>query len=173
MVEAAFHRLFLAVRPPDAPVQEIAPIRDWFAPRRPVPDPQLHLTLLPFPVVREYPDALAERLVETLSRVEMPAFRVIVERLVVGNGRALLQPNERVRGLHSFQRRLAAAVLADGSRSLHGHRFSPHLTLFYGARPDLTAAVDPISWTAEELVLVHSLIGRSEHRTIARWPLGR
>ena len=169
--ETPSHRLFLALLPPEAPVREIAPIRDWFAPRRPVPDPQLHLTLLPFPVYPNFPDSLAARLVAALSSIEMRSFRVIVDRLIVAKGQGLLNPSEAVLGLQSCRRTLAAALLEEGVQPMKGKRFSPHVTLFYDDRPDLAEAVDPISWTAEEIVLVHSLVGRSEHRTLARQPL--
>jgi 2'-5' RNA ligase len=32
-------------------------------------------------------------------------------------------------------------------------------------------AIEPIEWTVREIVLVHSLLGRTTHRHVARLPL--
>jgi 2'-5' RNA ligase len=32
--------------------------------------------------------------------------------------------------------------------------------------------IEPVEWTVREIVLVHSLLGRTEHRPLARWTLG-
>ena len=62
--------------------------------------------------------------------------------------------------------------------ALHEHRaiqdpdrFTPHVTLFRDPAFVLEHAIPPISWTATEFVLVHSLVGRSEHRIVGRWTL--
>jgi 2'-5' RNA ligase len=49
--------------------------------------------------------------------------------------------------------------------------FTPHVTLLYDDRSVPEQAVPPVSWTAHELVLVHSLIGQTLHVPLARWSL--
>jgi 2'-5' RNA ligase len=168
-----FHRLFLGFRPPAAILSEIAAIRDYFLPRRPVPDSRLHITLLPFPLHEEFPQLLARHVVGALSADELPVCRVILDRLVLGARIGLLQPSEPVPGLQAFQKQVARKVLTAGLRPLKGYRFSPHSTLFYDGPIAPSLGIDPISWTAKELVLVHSLHGRGQHRTLKRWRLSQ
>jgi 2'-5' RNA ligase len=73
--------------------------------------------------------------------------------------------------VHDLRRALAAAQQPFG---LMGERSAtvPHLTLGYGKRPrDHGHAIPPIRFRAREVCLVVST-GHSEHRCVARWPLG-
>ena len=117
------HRLLLCFRPPDPAIAEMARIRDAFRSRRRVPDGQLHMTLLPFPLSLEFPERLARRIIRDISVAELPSCRIIVDRLVLGPRSGLLQPSEPLHGLQSFQRRLVR-LAPQGS----GRRFSPHFT---------------------------------------------
>jgi len=49
--------------------------------------------------------------------------------------------------------------------------FTPHVTLLYDDRAVAPQPIDPVAWTVREFALVHSLIGRTEHRVLGRWPL--
>lgn len=49
--------------------------------------------------------------------------------------------------------------------------FTPHVTLLYDDRSVAPQAIEPIAWTVREFVLVHSLLGRTEHRILGRWSL--
>ena len=50
-------------------------------------------------------------------------------------------------------------------------RFVPHLSLAYPSAGFLEEEIDPVSWSVNELLLIHSLVGKTEHRVLARWPL--
>jgi 2'-5' RNA ligase len=49
--------------------------------------------------------------------------------------------------------------------------FEPHVTLAYTARDVAAEPVAPVSWLAGEFVLIHSLLGKTRHIPLARWPL--
>ncbi|MBB4235207.1 2'-5' RNA ligase family protein [Rhizobium esperanzae] len=50
--------------------------------------------------------------------------------------------------------------------------FMPHMTLLYDRKAVPPASLDkPVSWAAQEFLLIHSLLGKTEHRIIDRWPL--
>jgi 2'-5' RNA ligase len=49
--------------------------------------------------------------------------------------------------------------------------YTPHVSLLYDTRGVDEIAVDAVSWTARELVLVRSLLGQGKHVTLRRWPL--
>jgi 2'-5' RNA ligase len=56
-----------------------------------------------------------------------------------------------------------------GAERAHG--FKPHVTLLYDRTMVPGQEVAPISWTATEVLLIHSLIGRKQHRVLGRYPL--
>ena len=50
--------------------------------------------------------------------------------------------------------------------------FVPHVTLLRDKRHLLPSMpVEPIEWKVTEFVLVHSLLGETTHRVLARFPL--
>ena len=50
--------------------------------------------------------------------------------------------------------------------------YTPHLTLLYDPQQVPVRAVEPpLGWTAHDVVLVRSRIGRSSHEVLSRWPL--
>lgn len=49
--------------------------------------------------------------------------------------------------------------------------FTPHVTLLYGRPRAPPSPIVPISWTVREFVLVHSLLGKTTHIHLGRWPL--
>jgi 2'-5' RNA ligase len=73
-------------------------------------------------------------------------------------------------GATALRHALGQALAAAGIPS--DPRFTPHVTLLYDDRvvPPQTLS-PPVRWTAREVVLVHSLVGRGTHVPIARWPL--
>jgi 2'-5' RNA ligase len=89
----------------------------------------------------------------------------------------------RVTGDREALRRLAGSVDAAVRRAgiiTEDRAYLPHLTLARARVPmDLSAAVDALAvytgprWTATEMHLVRSHLGRVTHETIASWNLGR
>ncbi len=71
----------------------------------------------------------------------------------------------------AFQEQLGWAMKKAALGAWVDARFAPHLTLLYDDRPVAEQPVEPITWTARELVLVHSLIGQTVHVPLGRWPL--
>lgn len=47
-------------------------------------------------------------------------------------------------------------------------RFHPHLALSRGSAVGETVAIDPVSWTANEIVLLDSLIGLTQYNVVGR-----
>jgi 2'-5' RNA ligase len=46
--------------------------------------------------------------------------------------------------------------------------FTPHITLFYAERNIEEHPIEPIGWTVNQFVLIHSKQG---HTCLAQWPL--
>ena len=114
------------------------------------------------------PPALIATLTTCAHRVSMPAFRVSFDRVESFCGGALvLRGEEGVIGLELLYESLSAALCMKRTRS-----FVPHVTLLRDRRHLLPSMpVEPIEWTVTEFVLVHSLLGKTTHRVLARFPL--
>ena len=88
------------------------------------------------------------------------------------NGRPLvLCSSKNLAALAAFQQTLSTAIRKAGLHQWVQPSFVPHVTLLYDGRRVPKQAIEPISWTVREFVLVHSLLGRSRHEPLARWPL--
>ncbi len=103
------------------------------------------------------------------SSVTMPSFRVCFDRAEsFRNGALVLRGDDGTIGLDILQQRLSD-VLDDEPRP--ARRFTPHVTLLRDGHRVPEQPIEPIEWTVREIVLVHSLLGRTTHRHLARWSL--
>lgn len=101
--------------------------------------------------------------------ISMPSFRVGFDRLMsFANGALVLTGDDSTIGMEVLQQRLCDS-LDDAPRP--ARRYTPHVTLLHDGRHIEAESVEPIAWTVREVVLVHSLIGQTTHRHIARIPL--
>ncbi|TAJ26609.1 MAG: hypothetical protein EPO67_18175, partial [Reyranella sp.] len=111
-----------------------------------------------------------ELLAERASTLAMPAFRVDFDRVLsFRNGAFVLSGDETTIGLQVLHQRLGDAL---DPTPRPARRFTPHLTLLRDGKHVEEHDVERIGWTAREVVLVHSLIGQTTHRHVARIPLG-
>ncbi len=49
--------------------------------------------------------------------------------------------------------------------------FKPHVTLLRDAVRAKPVKIAPISWRVQDFVLIHSLLGKTTHIHLGRWPL--
>jgi 2'-5' RNA ligase len=173
-------RLFFAVMPPPSAATRLAALaqelRERFALHgRPRPTTHLHVTLHHLGDFAGLPQQRVEAARAAAAGVAMAAFQAHFDRVGSFAGRAgkhpfvLLGADEAggLRGLHAaLGERLAAAGLGRRERA-----FVPHVTLLYDARTVPTQPVEPLHWQADELLLIHSLLGRTEYRVLGRWTL--
>jgi 2'-5' RNA ligase len=50
-------------------------------------------------------------------------------------------------------------------------KFTPHITLLYDDKNVVETPIDPINCAADEVVLVHSLLGQTRHIPLGRWKM--
>jgi 2'-5' RNA ligase len=74
-----------------------------------------------------------------------------------------------VRGLQVLHDALEARLQDDGIEP--DERFTPHVTLAYGMPWLERRPAEPACWNVREFALMHSLLGRTRHIVLARWPL--
>jgi 2'-5' RNA ligase len=112
---------------------------------------------------------MIELLAERASTLAMPAFRIDFDRVLsFRNGAFVLSGEETTIGLQVLHQRLGDAL---DPTPRPARRFTPHLTLLRDGKHVAEHDVDRIGWTAREVVLVHSLLGQTTHRHVARIPL--
>lgn len=83
----------------------------------------------------------------------------------------VLQGEDGLADIRAFQKTLGLAMAGAGLGRQVETAFTPHLTLFYDPKVAPTRPVTPIAWTVNELVLVHSLQGKTQHIALDRWAL--
>lgn len=72
--------------------------------------------------------------------------------------------------LVELHQRLGAGLRADGFKN-GSSRLTPHVTLLYDRRLVSEQPVEAVHWTATEVFLIHSHVGRSRYTILDRWPL--
>ncbi|HKZ09716.1 MAG TPA: 2'-5' RNA ligase family protein [Rhodanobacteraceae bacterium] len=139
------------------------------------PARMLHVSIALCGTPRRLRYSMEEALRRAQEAFHFPAFDVVLDSTACfgSDGTALVavadtHTTDRV---HDLRRELADAQQRFG---LIGERSAtvPHLTLGYGKRLlDRRQAIRPLGFRAREVCLVIST-GHSEHRCVARWPLG-
>ncbi len=115
------------------------------------------------------PSDVIDRVKECAASVVMPAFGVCFDRAEsFKNGALVLRGEDGTIGLEILQQRLSDAL--DG-QPRKARTFTPHVTLLRDSHRVPEQRIEPIEWTARELVLVHSLLGHTTHRPLAHWSL--
>lgn len=175
-------RLFFAVFPPSETAALISErsgraVRNHGLRGDPVARDRLHVTLNHLGDYAGVPRGIVARASEAAASITAPPFDVTFDRLASfpgKPGKSLLVLRGGVEGLvalDAFQRFLGEGMSRAGLAKWVEKRFTPHITLFYGDRSLDEQAIEPVSWTVRELVLVHSLLGKTQHVILARWPL--
>jgi len=172
----ATDRLFFALIPDEKTVEAICGTRrqlreaTGIAGTEILPE-HLHVTLWHVGDAAEPPPAEAiDALVERASRVDLPSFRVSFTRAKsLGKGAFVLYGGKSVAALKTLSTRLRDVLIKPGAEKREP--FMPHMTLLRSKTLVPPRQVDPVTWTAREIVLVHSLLGKTTHRHVGRLPL--
>jgi 2'-5' RNA ligase len=171
--EVVLHRLFFALMPSAGIIPEIAAVRGRLGiAKSHVFDHRLHMTLWSLDLPMTPTPGIVADLCAAAAKVQGPALRLVLQELVGNGAQTMLKPGEPMPVLKAFQRRLQLAVADAGIWPNRGFRFDPHVTLAYGQEQGMRRPVWPLSWRAEEFVLIHSLVGLTEHVVLGRWTLG-
>ena len=130
----------------------------------------LHVSLF---FLGEFEEQLVRIVCDAATRVRARPFEVQFERSVSflgrpGNRPFVLIGDKGLEQLRSFRQTLGVALARKGLKRLAKREFTPHVTLLYADRKVEEYPIEPIRWTVNEFVLVHSMRG---HRHLARWPL--
>jgi 2'-5' RNA ligase len=147
---------------------------------KPLAANRLHVTLLHLGnFAGGLPPARVEAAMNAAASIRMAPFSVEFDRAVSfalkpRPGPLVLAGGEGVVGLQALHDALGLALQTAGfgDRAASSNApYTPHVTLAYGMPWVATRAIEAVSWNVRELVLVHSLLGRTRHVALARWRL--
>jgi RNA 2',3'-cyclic 3'-phosphodiesterase len=174
-------RLFFAVFPDPVAAADITHLAQTLRHQHalhgnPVSKERLHVTLHFLGDYVGLPQSLLAAAKTAAGRVGAMEFDVAFDKVSSFRGRPRKHPlilggGEDLRLLHVFQKRLGEHLAQAGLGRLLAHQFVPHVTLLYADKELRSRSVEPIRWRVCEFALVHSLLGRTEHRVLERWPL--
>jgi 2'-5' RNA ligase len=151
-----------------------------------MPPQQLHVSLLAVCECRGLPGDLIETACAAAASVAVPPFEVVFDRAMSFSNRRTRRPLVLLTGggdaaLAGLRNGLSEAMRAAGLHSRSGSgflgsgssHFVPHMTLLYDRRVVAEHVIEPVYLTVRDFALVHSLVPRSRHIELARWPLQR
>jgi 2'-5' RNA ligase len=134
----------------------------------------LHVTLCDITV-----RANMQKTIDVASRaaasVTAAPFRIAFNRATrFGSGKGerpfVLMGDDGVTGAARFRQTLSLELrMADLGK--WAASFTPHLTLLYDKVLPDDQDIAPIAWTAQEFVLLRSVVGQTRHEVLGRWPL--
>lgn len=172
-------RLFFALFPDAQAIERILRLANEMALQEglkgaPLLPSRLHVTLAHLGDFHGVPPRIVEIASDAAALLSAePGFDIRFDRVVSFSSREqkplVLVGREGVEAVTGFRERLKSALLKCGLKV--DPRFKPHVTMLYDSKSLPERAVDPIAWHAGELVLVHSMVGKSKHVHLGRWPL--
>ena len=184
-------RLFFAILPDPATAARICVFTQQLSQEhglrgRPLLADRLHITLHHLGDYAGLPDGLIDRACQAAAQIQAASFDVTFERVLSFGRKSRNRPivllgNQAELGgladLAAFQKVLYAQMCRAGLQgekqiARQNANFTPHTTLLYDMTDVPEQAIEPISWRATEFVLVHSLLGKTKHVHLARWPFG-
>jgi RNA 2',3'-cyclic 3'-phosphodiesterase len=137
----------------------------------------LHLSLYGLGSYADVPSSIVALASKAAARIAIQPFEVMLNSVVSFHGNAARRPlvlcgDKNVNaGLMALHQTLAVEMKRQGLGHFVASSFTPHVTMLYDPKPINAIAIQPISWTVRELVLVFSLHGKAKHEIKGCWPI--
>ena len=175
---------FLAIRPDDSTAERIGQLASRLrismgSGRGQLSNDRLHVTLHSLGRYIGVPEQMvnAARSAAAAAVTGMPAFQVAFDRAVSFARNADDHPYVALfdhrdnAALMKFQWRLGEELDKRHVPRVRHSKFTPHMTLLYSEQNEAEESVEPVSWTVNEIVLIHSIVGKAIHIRLDYWPL--
>lgn len=135
--------------------------------------PMFHVSLVGLPGLGGVLPGRVAEIDASVRRVAHPGFDVAFDRVMrfEQSGAVVLTGGEGLPLLCDLRRALQGALARDGRRTEARSASTPHLTLCYSKAPFAAFRVSAPRWRVCEIALIRSLVGRSQHVVLQRWPL--
>jgi 2'-5' RNA ligase len=136
----------------------------------------LHVTLFHLGDWHSLPEQIVDIAKTAAAQVEIPPFEATFNRAGnfhtrTGHYPFVLTGYRLARQWQPLETALGAALKRAGLGAATQSEFKPHVTLLRDELRVTPFAIAPISWTVVDFVLVHSLLGKTTHVHLGRWPL--
>jgi RNA 2',3'-cyclic 3'-phosphodiesterase len=137
---------------------------------------RFHVTLHHLGNYAGLPQGVVAMASQAAAAVAMPPFNIGFNRVASfssapRNRPLVLLGHDGVAAVTVFQQALGMTMKKAGLGRWAKLGYTPHLTLLYEDRCIAEHVVETIAWTAQTLILVHSLLGQTRHEALARWPM--
>ena len=110
------------------------------------------------------------RTIAVLDRFAGPAFPLAFDR--IENRKAVtLRTRDPLPHARAFQAALVRHLLEHKAPLTLGTTPEPHVTINYRGDRLGSQKIAPIGWTADEILLMESVVGKTTHVEHGRWPL--
>lgn len=174
----ATETLTFALRPPEAIASEIGRLtrraRELFNLKGlGVPPEGLHA---PLALVGPYDRVAIESARRAMAAFQANRVQVTFDRmLTLKGGRTgtplVLTGGDQLNALKFVQKVLTSEMRRVGLVAASKAAFVPHIAMLYDRITVPETPIDPITFTVNEIVLVHSFAGAGRHIDLERWPL--
>jgi 2'-5' RNA ligase len=179
-MSALTDRLFFALRPDAATVARIEALGERLRTEQGLRGHLLkpahfHITLYRLGDFCRFPQELVERAMAAALTLRAAPFEIVLDQAMSFKRReqknqpCVLLAGEPLAPLKALHAELVSVLKVAGLYRYAS--FKPHLTLLYDHLAIAPQPIEPLRWTAGELLLVNSLLGHSEHVVVASWPL--
>jgi len=171
------HSLFFALVPSAEDAQRIAQVAKTLRAEhgltgKLLQPERLHVTLRDLGGYEKgVPDDVVAAAKAAAAAVSMPCIDVAFDRLLhfPASRAVVLRSGTPNAPLAALAQTLGLAVREAGITTKASG--TAHMTLMYDERGVPECSIEPVGWTATEFVLIHSLVGKTEHLVLGRWPL--
>jgi RNA 2',3'-cyclic 3'-phosphodiesterase len=136
-----------------------------------------HLTLHHLGQFPEAHPDLVKRAVAAASAIKTQAFDIKLDHFMsfeskTGKFPCVLTSKYELLDLKNFWQHLKDNLFAQRLGQNVTSNFTPHTTLLYSRQPVVKIySIAAIQWPVKDFVLIESLVGKSEHIELGRWPL--
>lgn len=170
--------LFFAVLPDAEAAARLSQLRARIAARHrlggtPVTANRLHVTLRRVGNYAGLPAGAVDSAKGAAATIAMAPFDIGFGHVAsFGGGAVVLRGGAGTDALVALGDAIGVAMMKAGIKPASGQSRTPHMTLLYDRASSIAEEpVEPLRWTAREFVLIHSRVGLTDHKTLARWPL--
>jgi 2'-5' RNA ligase len=136
---------------------------------------RFHVTLVEIGAVPNLQQTDIDLACRIASALMAKRFVVAFDRVLSFRGKRnrplVLLGDDGVAGLRLFRQLLVSELKRHGCPVIKPTQFEPHMTLLYDEIAVAEQTIEPVRWTVNDFVLIHSLQGRSQHVELGRWPL--
>lgn len=171
------NRLFFALKPQPLDAARIALVAAGLVGakgcRRMIDAARLHVSMVSLGEYGDFPETLVDEATDLASSIVAQHVNLAFDRLGRFGGGAIVLYNSKVDdGLQLLRTTILDRMSGlPAARNSNRNNFKPHMTISYDGLLFPQQVIDPIRWSATELILVHSLVGKSRHIHLGSWTL--